>query len=151
MTESNRKTGFSIAALDTYQWPVDVKVPVVNEDGDGDYETRRFIGTFRHLSVEQTNELIQRIKPDAKEDSDADSDSAAPTPTEIANMAAYMQIDLYEDIWLGWNDDLTDQNGKPLKYSDDMKRQLLGQRMIRDAVMKAYKDSQGGEAVRTKN
>ncbi len=150
MTESNRKMGFSIATLATYQWPVDVKVPVVDEDGSGAFEAHRFTGTFRHLDLEESKALMQRIKAEADQD-EAPAVEGPVDPMIVATMAAQLQIDLYMEIWEGWGENLTGPDGQPLPYTDEAKRQLLGQRMIREAVIEAHRASQGGEAVRTKN
>jgi hypothetical protein len=79
----------------------------------------------------------------------------APTdPTyqfKVAEFLAGKEIDLYMGLFAGWGDDLTDEHGEPLPYNDDTKRQLLEEKIIREAVKKAHRDSQAGEAVRTKN
>ena len=154
------KMGFSIKALDTYKWPVDVKVPVVNpHTGEGEFEVRSFTGIFKHLSLSESREMMNRLKERSQADQaaltsaaeSAEPDDAAALQFKVGTMVADYQIALYADIWVGWGNDLTDENGDPLPYSDELKRKLLEERMIRDAVIAAHKLSQGGEAVREKN
>lgn len=153
----SKQVGFSIKALDTYEWPVDVKVPVVDkETGDGTFEVRRFTGLFRHLSLSESQAIMDRLKTSVEQDKAEMADPADPADPalmqmKVGSMVAQYQIDLYADIWVGWGDGLTDEHGDPLPYSDTMKRKLLEERMIRDAVMEAHRLSQGGEAVRQKN
>jgi len=143
-------SGFSIKLLKSYHWPVDVKVPVMNADGEGEFDTHRFTGHFKHLSMTEANALLAKAqeKIDQLTAEAAESEVSALRTSEII---ANHQIDLYADIWLGWGDDLTGEDGQPLPYTEDTKRQLLGQKMIREAVMKAHQESQGGEAARSKN
>ncbi|MCK9246664.1 MAG: hypothetical protein M0P11_06895 [Anaerolineaceae bacterium] len=154
------KVGFSIKALDTYEWPVDVKVPVVNPvTGEGEFEVHRFTGIFKHISLSESREMMSRLKERNQADQDAltgaaesaEPDDAATLQFRVGTMVADYQIALYADIWVGWGNDLTDEHGEPLPYSDDLKRKLLEERMIRDAVIDAHKASQGGEKVREKN
>ncbi len=148
------KVGFSIKALDTYEWPVDVKVPVVNPDTrEGEFEVRRFTGKFKHISLSESRELMARLSEQNTKDNAelAEPADAGAMQFRLGAMVAEYQIALYADIWVGWGNDLTDEHGDPLPYSDEMKRKLLEERMIRDAVIEAHKASQGGEAVRQKN
>ena len=79
-----RKTGFSIKALDTYEWPVDVQVPCINAEGDGDFETHRFTGKFKHLSLSEAKTVSERLKKAVKQEQDrmreqGETDVADPT------------------------------------------------------------------------
>jgi hypothetical protein len=143
-------SGFSIKLLKSYHWPVDVKVPVMNADGEGEFDTHRFTGHFKHLSNAEANALLAKAQEKIdqfKAESETSDVSALRTSEVIANH----QIELYADIWLGWGEDLTGEDGQPLSYSEEVKLQLLGQKMIREAVMKAHQESQGGEEARLKN
>lgn len=144
------KSGFSIKLLKDYEWPVDVKIPFVNADGEGDYETHRFIGVFKHLKMDEVNEMLAGLQEKIKQVT-ADVEANEASGLRTAEIIASHQVDLYMGIWTGWRDDLTGEDDKPLAYSEEAKRQLLGQKMIREAVMKAHQDSQGGEAARLKN
>jgi hypothetical protein len=148
------KVGFSIKALDTYEWPVDVKVPIVDPaTKEGGHEVHRFTGKFKHLSLTESRALIDKLNTRVASDTAGFADIADPAAMQlqVAALGAEYQIALYSEIWLGWGPELTDEHGDPLAYSDDMKRKLLEERIIRDAVMEAHRLSQGGEAVRQKN
>lgn len=145
------KLGFSIVSLATYEWPVDVKVPFVNEDGEGDYEVHRFTGLFKHLSNADANTMLKDMHAKveamkAEKDGETETDMVSASQVLVQN-----QIDLYAGIWQGWRDGVTDEHGVALPCNEETKRQLLGQRMIREAVMEAHRASQSGEAVRAKN
>lgn len=138
----SEKLGFSLASLATYEWPVDVKVPV-----NGDFETHRFTGVFKHLAHDEAKAMLERLNQKAEGAKAEDETNLVDTATQIAEN----QIELYSDIFKGWGNDLTDENGQAIPVTDDAKRALLSQRIIRDAVIKAHRDSQAGEAVRAKN
>lgn len=140
MDQKAFKPGFSIAQLDSYRWPVDVKVPA-----NGGYETYRFTGIFKHLSSADAAAMLAGFEQHDIDEQD---------PMAAVKMAQYVtdkQVDLYMQIWLGWEDDLTDAQGKPLPCTEEARRQLLRQRMIREGVMAAHKASQGGEEPRVGN
>lgn len=143
----SRKLGFSVKALDQYDWPVDVQVPFMTADGD--YETHRFTGRFRHLSMTEVDAMFSELQ--AKIDALKEAEDANLSSIRVAELSAQYQIDLYMGIWMGWGDDLTDEHDQPLPCNDETRRSLLGKRIVREAVIKAYQDSQAGEAVRAKN
>lgn len=148
------KTGFSIKALDTYEWPVDVRVPVIDaETGDGTYEIRRFTGKFKHVSVTEGKAIMDRLSSQLDQDTKAmtTASDAASAAFGASMMATHYEIELYAEIWVGWGEDLTDENGAPLPYSDELKRKLLEEAIIRNAVKEAHQKALGGEAVRRKN
>lgn len=139
------KLGFSLASLNTYEWPVDVQVP-----SNGDFVSHRFTGVFKHLSHNDAKTMLERMNAKVAEiKAQEASDNSA--PLDAATLIADHQIELYSDILVGWKDDLSDETGKPLPCTEHNKCLLLGQRIIRDAVIKAHRDSQAGEVVRTKN
>lgn len=151
------KNGFSIKSLDSYEWPVDVQIPTTDEKtGEGKFETHRFTGRFKHHSKTELEAISKKVDL-AGSVTELQTQMAALPPgdprrqTVAALMFAQVQIETYVHLWDGWGNDLTDQDGDPLPYSDDMKRKLLEERVIREAVMKAHKDSQNGEAARVKN
>lgn len=159
------KNGFSIKSLDTYEWPVDVAVPVVNQEtGEGEFEYHRFTGKFKHYSATEYEELVKRVidrlaERNKKKEAAPDTESKTSTHAldigigmlDRATSQARVQIELYNEIWQGWGNDLTDQLGEPLPYDQDMKRKLLEEKIIRLAVIKAFNDSQAGEGARVKN
>lgn len=151
MSKTSRPSGFSVTDLATYEWPVDVKVPFVNDDGEGEFETRRFTGKFKHLALDEANALFAKLQERFEGDQEQPVGAGEVAAMHAATRVANYQIDLYMEIWLGWGDDLTGADGQPLPHSDDTRRQLLNQRLIREAVIEAHKSSQGGEAVRAKN
>lgn len=140
MDQNSFKTGLCIGDLDTFEWPVDVKVPT-----NGDYTTHRFTGQFRYISLDETKDLLAGVET-------PDIDPADPRASLLlAEHTAQIQVDLYMQIWRGWGDDLTGPEDKPLPVNDQAKRQLLSQRIIREAVIEAYRQSQGGEEARLGN
>lgn len=148
------KHGFSIQDLDTYQWPVDVRVPVINsETGEGEFETRRFIGTFNHLDADAFGKLVEETGEAMKKDMEAASTSGVDPLYNLKakQIGAKHHSRMYAKIWAGWDDSLTGSDGNPLPYSDFTKERLLKDPRIRDAVVRAHNESQGGEKVRQKN
>lgn len=145
----SRKLGFSVKALDQYDWPVDVKVPFMTAQGDGDYETHRFTGRFRHLSMTEVDTMFAELQ--GKIDALKEAEDAQLNSIRVAELSAQYQIDLYMGIWVGWGNDLSDENGAPLPCTEDARRALLGKRIVREAVIQAYQDSQAGEVLRLKN
>ncbi len=85
MNESNRKTGFSIAALDTYLWPVDVKVPVVNEESGrtervSQWGLRVEEDVFRRIAADKQDDgIIQRREFGVKRSGQLQPDYRIPT------------------------------------------------------------------------
>lgn len=138
------KLGFSLASLATYEWPVDVQVP-----SNGSFTTHRFTGVFKHLSHDDAKAMLAAMNAKVAELKAREGEDS--TPLDAATLIADHQIALYSDIFVGWREDLTDTSGERLPATPENIRSLLGQRMIRDAVIKAHRDSQAGEEVRTKN
>lgn len=149
------KNGFSIKSLDIYEWPVDVQIPVRDtKTGDGSFETHRFTGMFKHLSKTELENIVNQVDMSDQSDDLEDKGFGRVDPAfsiKLAQRIASKQVQLFSHLWVGWGSDLTDENGNPLPYSDETKLKLLEERTIRDAVIKAHKDSQGGEAARAKN
>lgn len=151
------KNGFSIKSLDTYEWPVDVQIPTKDaETGEGKFETHRFTGIFKHQSKTELENISNTVNLAASvvtlQTKLADLLPGDPRrQTTMALMFAQVQIETYMQLWQGWGSDLTDLDGVPLPYSDEMKRKLLEERVIREAVSKAHQASQNGEAARVKN
>jgi len=150
------KKGFSITALSNYQWPVDVKVPVVNQAGEGVFETHRFTGEFKHLSLTEAAKLFADLESAVEHEKVLAKEQAANPDGELdaltlAQRITRYEIDLYMSIFVGWGDDLTDEHGKPFPKTDEMRRKLLEERMIREAVKEAHRQSQGGEVARLGN
>lgn len=148
------QVGFSIDALDEYEWPVDVKVPVINPvTGDGEFEVRRFIGVFKHMDLEESKALMARLRENVDAGKEALEKNFDPALSQLESgaMIADYQIEIYKDIWLRWKDDLTDKERNPIPYDDKVKIKLLGSRMIRESVIEAHRLSQGGAKAIEKN
>lgn len=129
---------FSLKLVDEYDWPVTVRVP-----NAGVVEEHQFTARFRHLDLDQVRGMIDEIM------------AAQSKPDQQAINAvvdgAQLQIEQAMVYWVGWGDDLTDTDGQPIPYSDDVKRKLLGVRIIREALVKAWQASQSGDAARLGN
>lgn len=129
---------FSLKLVDEYDWPVTVRVP-----NAGVVEEHQFTARFRHLDLDQVRAMIDEIM------------AAQSKPDQQAINAvvdgAQLQIEQAMVYWVGWGDDLTDTEGKPIPYGDETKRKLLGVRIIREAVVRAWQDSHSGEAARLGN
>lgn len=129
---------FSLKLVDEYDWPVTVRVP-----NAGVVEEHQFTARFRHLDLDQVRGMIDEIM------------AAQSKPDQQAINAvvdgAQLQIEQAMVYLVGWGDDLTDTDGQPIPYSDDVKRKLLGVRIIREALVKAWQASQSGDAARLGN
>ncbi|MBL4782991.1 MAG: hypothetical protein JKX92_12185 [Porticoccaceae bacterium] len=149
VNNSTPKNGFCIAALDEFEWPVDVQVPV-----NGEMHTHRFTGRFKFMDRDEQAVLFEKLEAEMaeltpSEDSPEDGDPLA--ATRLANRTVDFEIEMYSHIWVGWSDDLTDMDGNKFVETDAIKTQLLGKNAIREAVKEAYRQAQAGENVRLGN
>lgn len=142
------QNGFCIAALDEFEWPVDVQVP-----HNGEMLTHRFTGRFRFMDRDEQAELFTSLEAELKQTpSKSDDDEEDPmAAVRIMNRTVDFEIEMYSRVWLGWSNDLTDFSGKKFEETDAIKKQLLGKNAIREAVKKAYQQAQAGENVRLGN
>jgi len=133
---------FSLKLVDEYDWPVTVRVP-----NAGKVEEHQFTARFRHLDLDQVRAMIDEIVAAQNKERGSEQVSAVNAVVD----GAQLQIEQAMIYWVGWGDDLTDTEGKPIPYGDETKRKLLGVRIIREALVKAWQDSQSGEAARLGN
>lgn len=133
---------FSLKLVDEYDWPVTVRVP-----NAGEVEEHQFTARFRHLDLDQVREMIDEIVAAQNKERGDEQISAVNAVVD----GAQLQIEQAMIYWVGWGEDLTDTDGNPIPYGDETKRKLLGVRIIREALVKAWQDSQSGEAARLGN
>lgn len=136
---------FTLRLVDDYEWPVEVRVP-----NGGALEVHRFTARFRHLGLDQVQEMVQRVIAASREQEGRGADAQLASMDALVGVAR-LQAEQAMAYWVGWGDDLLGADGQPLPYSEETKARLLGVRIIREAVVAAWQASQSGDAARLGN
>ncbi|MFZ5653166.1 MAG: hypothetical protein ACOY42_02015 [Pseudomonadota bacterium] len=136
---------FSLKLVDEYDWPVVVKVP-----NGGAIEEHGFTARFRHLEIDEVRAMIETVLAASKAAPAEGHDGPGVAMGSLVE-AAQIQIEQAMQYLVGWDEDLTDTKGQPLPCTDEIKRALLGVRIIREAVVAAWQQSQSGDAARLGN
>lgn len=105
-----------------YTWPVKVQLPK-----DGKMIERTFKGRFRLLERDRARELLER-------------------------MLSEQDGDLATEVFLGWPDgEIGDTDKDPLEPTAENVRMMLQKPPVYAAVLRAYRESAGGEKARQGN
>lgn len=136
---------FSLKLVDEYDWPVVVRVP-----NGGAIEEHGFTARFRHLEISEVRAMIEAVLAASRSEAPDGADAGVAAMGALVG-AAQLQIEQAMHYLVGWGDDLTDAAGQPIPCTEEHKRALLGVRIIREAVVAAWQQSQSGDAARLGN
>ena len=121
---------FVLCEAREFRWPVAVQVPAgVDDDGNPVREEQRFVAVF----VEQPLEDVLRAIAPRRKGGDG----------EDAGEAGEADAPLLERVFVGW-DDIRDEGGAEVPFSEESRAQLLGIPYVAGAVLTAYLDALSG-------
>ena len=107
---------FVLRKDDKFEFPVEVQVPTATG-----FETQSFVGVFRRLPTADIQALYGGALQDQKPGSEPMSD------LKIANR-----------VFVGWGDDLVDDNGKPVPVTNAHIKRLLDDPTTLSAILRAH-------------
>lgn len=108
---------FTIKQSDTYSWPVEVRFP--KDNGEVGKET--FTAIFKRISQSRIDDIKKLAQT-----SDTMSDR-----------------DLACEVLAGW-DNIIDEHGEKVPYSEGMRDELLDKPMVATAIVMAFTESLSG-------
>jgi len=106
---------FVLVSEPIVDWPVKVRVPV----SGGRFQEQVFTGQFKVVSVERQRGLAVPSVEEALNGADGDG--------------AFLR-----EVFVGWSDNMSDENGDPIKFADEIRDQLIGIPYVRTALTRAY-------------
>lgn len=109
-----------------YPWPVTVSVP--NPDRPGEVIEQSFVMTFRALPLDESKVI--------------DAEIAALAPAQQAERSD----DLLRSVARGWDDQVIDDEGKPIPFSPGALELAMQHSWFRIGVYSAYRRSLQGRA-----
>jgi hypothetical protein len=124
---------FVLTRKHLYWWPVTVAVPSPDQDRAGEMVEMTFKMRFESLPRDEAKAMQDRIR--ALPENEAEAESHA---------------DLMRVV-KGWDDDVIDDDGKPVPFSPEALRKLLQVSWYRLGVYRAWAASLVGEAPRRGN
>lgn len=124
---------FVLTKKHLYWWPVTVSVPHPDQERAGEMLEMTFRMQFESLPRDEAKALYERI-------------GALPA----GEAEAQSHADLMRVV-KGWDDDVVDDDGRPVPFSAEALQQLLQISWYRIGVYRAWAASQVGEATRRGN
>ena len=119
---------FTLKEENTFDWPVDVRVP----GAEGKHETQRFTITFRVVPIDHAAEF-------------ADQAEQLTTQQTVAAALAFTK-----DIVVGWSG-VRDEKGQDIPFTTEALRQLAAIPYVQVAIARAYAKAVSGREYATKN
>lgn len=105
---------FRLEESHEFDWPVEIRKPVgVDEQGRPRFETHRFTARFKALPIDEAAGAMEEGGDEPRQP-------------------------LLERVFVGWGDDVQDEDGKPLPFTVENLRRLLRIGYVGAAVTEAY-------------
>jgi hypothetical protein len=134
-----------------FKWTVSVMRPDAKTPGK--HVASTFTAEFDPLTPEEEQEKKDRAMAvlDEGEAEVAEPDALDRNKAELRRLMERLRGEPEEEkahlrrVFVGWGQDLVDQDNKPIPYSDEVREQLLGFPEIRRALMTAYQAAMNPE------
>jgi hypothetical protein len=124
-------TKFTLAKEHLYWWPVEIKMP--DPAKPGKFHTQKFQMQFRAQPTDEARELTREIE-------------GLPAEQQAEREHAHLIC-----VCRDWNEDVVDEDNKPIAFSEDRLRQALQFAWFRMGLYTAYRDSIVGDEARKGN